>query len=1043
MGKPARIGRLSSFAFGLLVLSTAALGDFPGSIGSDPWMTRPNDPSYEDAWHLYSHVPVTHRGSLSEWEREHGSGIAVDKAWQLHTGTPETLIAVLDSGINWDTSDLVDRHYLNRAELPLPEGSATYDANGDGRFSVSDYALDPRVRDANANGLVDAGDLIALFSDRIDQDQNGYVDDIAGWDFHEGDNDPSDRIRFGHGTGEAKDSVSALNNGIGQAGICGNCSFVALRVNDSFVVDANSFARAVVYAVDQGASLVQQALGSANYSAFTQRAIDYAYAKDVVIIGSAADENSYHHNFPSTLDPVIYTNSIRYDTNAVDDASTFVNFNNCSNFGARVDVATSGRSCSSEATANLSGVAGLAWSYAHSLGRRLSAGELISLIKTSASDISYGTDDPSRHATYDGWDSMTGYGRTNAWRMLDAIRRDEIPPEARIVTPAWFDVYANPRANDQIDVAVEAKSLRSGAQRLRLEVARGVETAGQDWVSVYESPVLDRAYSGTLASVPIATLLALPANPRDHAYEKHSFTIRLTVDNLKGQVAEARRTVFVYDDQKLAPGFPKKMHGSGESTGLFVDLNGDGKDEFATADGAGWVHAYTSDGAALAGSALPSGGPAGELTGFPQQVGASRYAMGDRDANAGVYAALAAGDLDRDGRTELVALSLEGHLSVYEPDGRVRRGFPVLLPFPDMTQARTDQVIAPGAFATPVLVDLDLDRRLDIVVPGLDGRLHVYRSDGKAYPGFPLELRANGRLAKLVSSPAVVDIDRDGYPDLVFGSNHTGDAAGYIFAVNGKGNQITRPIFPGFPTRVPLIRDVILPTVGTGVPTAPAVADLDQDGTPEIVVHAFAGKTYVFGLDGRIKQSLTLEVATRTRTDDQYMIPAFGHPAVGDLSGDGLLSPVTGGAGKRMLVAMALGGKKFDYDNMLAAWDPRTGLMRAGFPKVLEDMMLNVSPILVDLDGDGREDVVAGSGGYFLHAFTTNGEVAGFPHFTGGSIFGSASAGDFDGDGRLDIAATTREGFVYIWKTEATANPPSSRRGWLTMKGNPQRTGTR
>lgn len=1030
MGKSVGFGRFLSLA-GLALGAGHAFAGFPGPVGEDPWANRPNDPHYEEAWHLYSHLPVNHRAPIGEWERDNGSGIAVDKAWQLHTGTPETLIAVLDSGIYWDNADLVDRHFLNRAELPLPQGKTQYDANGDGRFSVSDYAGDSRVSDVNGNGQVDAGDLIQIFSDGIDDDRNGYVDDIAGWDFHEGDNDPSDRIRFGHGTGEAKDSVSALNNGIGQAGICGNCSFIALRVNDSFVVDANSFARAVVYATDRGASLIQQALGSANSGPFVQRAVDYAYRHDVTIIGSAADENSYHHNYPSTLDPVVYTNSIRYDTNNVEDASTFVNFNNCSNYGARVDVATSGRSCSSEATANLSGVAGLAWSYANSLGRRLTAGELISLIKTSASDIDYGpnTDSPTRHSTYQGWDAITGYGRTNAYKMLDAIRRNAIPPEARIVYPSWFEVYANPNPRDEIPVSVEAKSLRSGAQRLRLEVARGVETSSQSWTLVYESPILNGPATGTFASVPFSTLMALPPSIRDPHYDKDAYTFRLTVDNLAGQVAEARRTVFIYRDDKLAAGFPQKLRGSGESSGLFVDLDGDGKEEFATADGGGFVHAYTSRG--------------GELVGFPKAVGTSRYAHGDRDAHAAVYAALAAGDLDRDGRTELVALSLEGHLSVIEADGSYRRGFPVLLPFPDMTQSRQEQVIAPGSFGSPVLVDLDLDGKLDIVAPGLDGRLHVYREDGSVYPGFPLELRANGKLAKLVSSPAVLDIDKDGYPDLVMGSNHTGDAAGYIFAANGRGNHVTRPIFPGFPTRVPLLRDVILPTVGTGVPTAPAVADLDQDGTPEIVVHAFAGKTYVFGLDGRIKQSLGLDVAAPVPSGDQYMIPAFGHPALGDLSGDGVLSPITGGAGKRMLVAMALGGKKYDYDNLVAAWDPRTGRMRAGFPKVLEDMMLNVSPVLVDLDGDGREDVVAGSGGYFLHAFTTNGEVAGFPHFTGGSIFGSASAGDFDGDGKLEIAATTREGYVFIWKTEATATPPATRRGWLTFKGNPQRTGTR
>src|SRR5690606_15249130 len=151
-------------------------------------------------------------------------------------------------------------------------------------------------------------------------------------------------------------------NGIGGSGICGNCSFVALRVNDSFVIDVNPFAQAVIYATDMGADLVQQALGSGNSNPYVQQALDYAYERGMIVIGSAADENSYHHNYPSTLDPVVYTNAIRFDAQTAEEASTFVAFNNCSNFGARVDVATSGLSCSSEATGNLSGVTGLALS---------------------------------------------------------------------------------------------------------------------------------------------------------------------------------------------------------------------------------------------------------------------------------------------------------------------------------------------------------------------------------------------------------------------------------------------------------------------------------------------------------------------------------------------------------------------------------------------------------------------------------------------------------------------------------------------------------
>src|SRR5207253_958233 len=77
-------------------------------------------------------------------------------------------------------------------------------------------------------------DLIIAFSDGTDADHNGFVDDIAGWDFLDNDNDPYDDVQYGHGTGEASDSSSEANNG-GQSGACPNCMVVPLRVGDTFV----------------------------------------------------------------------------------------------------------------------------------------------------------------------------------------------------------------------------------------------------------------------------------------------------------------------------------------------------------------------------------------------------------------------------------------------------------------------------------------------------------------------------------------------------------------------------------------------------------------------------------------------------------------------------------------------------------------------------------------------------------------------------------------------------------------------------------------
>ncbi len=189
------------------------------------------------------------------------------------------IIAVLDSGIEWEHPDLVNKHYLNAKELAGCKPAATdtstdeWDVNGDGVFSIPDYlAADPAygpAKDAegNKNGIFDPGDLIRTCSDGKDDDANGFTDDISGWDAYRGDNDPYDDTRYGHGTGEAGDSAAEGNNGVGGLGVCPNCTVLNVRVGDSFVVDANEFATGVIFSVDSGASVVQEALGSVNNTA--------------------------------------------------------------------------------------------------------------------------------------------------------------------------------------------------------------------------------------------------------------------------------------------------------------------------------------------------------------------------------------------------------------------------------------------------------------------------------------------------------------------------------------------------------------------------------------------------------------------------------------------------------------------------------------------------------------------------------------------------------------------------------------------------------
>src|SRR5262245_65372128 len=119
--------------------------------------TRPSDFTGGDAWKLGSDQSGDPAIDTDPVELFGVTGMSVDLAWQVTTGRPDVLIAVLDSGIKWDDTgamaDLRRKVHLNRGELPLPQDAAghtafapdAYDLDGNGVFNVDDYAADPRV----------------------------------------------------------------------------------------------------------------------------------------------------------------------------------------------------------------------------------------------------------------------------------------------------------------------------------------------------------------------------------------------------------------------------------------------------------------------------------------------------------------------------------------------------------------------------------------------------------------------------------------------------------------------------------------------------------------------------------------------------------------------------------------------------------------------------------------------------------------------------------------------------------------------------------
>lgn len=140
-------------------------------------MAVPNDPSYSSMWALNN---VGQTGGLFD------ADIDAPEAWEIHTGSGNTVVAILDSGINYNHVDLRDNVWINPGEIAF-------------------------------NG--------------IDDDGNGYVDDVHGYDFVNGDGDPWDDD--GHGTAVAGLVGAVGNNGVGIAGVNWNVQLMSLKVVSS------------------------------------------------------------------------------------------------------------------------------------------------------------------------------------------------------------------------------------------------------------------------------------------------------------------------------------------------------------------------------------------------------------------------------------------------------------------------------------------------------------------------------------------------------------------------------------------------------------------------------------------------------------------------------------------------------------------------------------------------------------------------------------------------------------------------------------------
>ena len=1112
----------------------------------------PNDPGYSGRWNYWSFLPKQDQGTspyLSADQKLGASGMSVDRAWALTTGSPNVRIAILDSGIEWDQPDLANKEWLNAAELkgvarPQDKNGvvcggtgdlAGYDCNGDGIFNVADYRDDPRISpvvagekcldgmdpdkptkndrilgDVNRNCLLDAGDIIELFSDGTDDDLNGYTDDIGGWDFYRNDNNPYDDTRYGHGTGEAKDSVAEGGNNLDSIGTCPKCMFMPLRVGESFIADVNDFGKAVIYATDIGAKVVQEALGTLNQTKFSKAAIDYAYEHGVMIDASMADENSRHHNMPAVANHVLPVHSMRYNGDNVGNSTTFLAFDSCTNYGGHSALSVSATSCASEAVGRTAGITGLVYSMALSLPSplTLSAEEVMQVLKMSADDVdvpeSRVVSQESGLAPFyeskPGWDQRFNYGRMNAFKAVTMVKEGRIPPEVDIVSPTWYQPIYATRSSGPVAIYGRIAAARASTYDYVVEWGAGVQPDDSDFKTLVEVKNIPASTVSGGATTPLATFdprqidtkhVADLDSPqicnRDNtvcwgANDKTvTLRVRVTAHYGNGDVrGDSRRTISITnssneaktggDDPDLLPGFPLDLGSSGEGSAKLADLDGDGVRDIVYPSSDGTIHAYTVRGGAP--KELPGWPVRTEIfdglnaavtdPGVPSYLGGTAYKKGknggiDPDiARETIMSAPGVADLNGDGKPEIVFSTWSGTIYVVDATGKALTGWPKRLPLvpscpldPSKPKPSGDCMdlkhgFSRGTYASPVLIDMDKDGKPEIVQAAFDGNIYIYKVDGSLLDGWPVRIHTDRteKFNRIMTTPAAVDLNKDGIPELVTGSNEEvggGGSSGPVFAVDGRGMKAPNgPYLPNWPFIRPSIH--LFPVVAEGINASLATADFDGDGTADIAIQGNATPPLIVKADpgpqsgfadppnrlpthatGDPGFEATAIFGELTLAKPDTFFPLFSVPSIGDLDQDGTPDVVMSGGSLTLIGSLAGGGIPHKVQHLLTAWSGKTGTMFKGMPVLLEDFQFLINHSIADINGDDYPEVITGSGVYFVHAADACGrEPAGWPKFTNGWVASSPAIGDITGDGNLEVVTATRDGFLFAWKTTGT-----------------------